>query len=70
MKLTAKQPVDKAARFGFFTPTGHCTLTEISDQPITGQQLSVFGPVDMVKDDLLKLKPSVRIGKKGDVSDF
>ena len=34
------------------------------------QQLNAFRHVDMVQDDLLKFKPSIRMGKKGDLSDF
>ena len=40
----------------------------VSNQPITWQQLDAFRHVDMV--DLLKFKPSIRMGKKGDLSDF
>ena len=34
------------------------------------QQLNAFRHVDMVQDDLLKFKPSIRMGKKDDLSDF
>ncbi len=33
-------------------------------------QLNAFRHLDVVKDDLLKFKPSIRMGKKGDLSDF
>lgn len=42
----------------------------ISNQLITWQQLNPFRHVDMVKDNLLKFKPSIRMGKKCDLSDF
>ena len=34
------------------------------------QQLNAFSHIDMGQDDLLKFKPSIRMGKKGDLSDF
>ncbi len=55
------------------TLTGHfirytcskCLVTQIANQPITWQQLNAFRHLD-----LLKFEPSIRMGKKGDLSDF
>ncbi len=41
----------------------------MSNQPITGQQLNAFRH-RCDEDDLLKFKPSIRMGKKEDLSDF
>ncbi len=38
---------------------------QIANQPITWQQLNACGHLDVVK-----IKPSIRMGKKGDLSDF
>ena len=42
-------------------------LTQTADQPIAWPQLSAFRAG---QDNLLKFKPSIRMGKKGDLSDF
>ncbi len=45
----------------------NCLVTLIANQPITWQQLNA---TRCGEDDLLKFKPSIRMGKKGDLSDF
>jgi len=45
----------------------NCLVTQIANQPITWQQLNASR---CGEDDLLKFKPSIRMGKKGDLSDF
>ncbi len=45
----------------------NCLVTQIANQPITWQQLNVSR---CGEDDLLKFKPSIRMVKKGDLSDF
>ncbi len=42
----------------------------MDNQPITWQQLNAFRLSRCGEDDLLKFKPSIRMGKKGDLSDF
>ncbi len=49
-----------------YTLTGHL-VTQIANQPITWQQLNASRCAEY---DLLKFKPSIRMGKKGDLSDF
>ncbi len=45
----------------------NCLVTQIANQPITWQQLDAFR---CGEEGLLKFKPSIRMGKKGDLSDF
>ncbi len=47
----------------------NCLVTQIANQPITWQQLNALRHLDVVR-RLLKFKPSIRMGKKGDLSDF
>ncbi len=42
----------------------NCLVTQIANQPITWQQLNASR---CGEDDLLKFKPSIRMGKKGDL---
>ncbi len=53
------------------TLTGHFNryslVTQIANQPITWQRLNASR---CGEDDLLKFKPSIRMGKKGDLSDW
>ncbi len=44
----------------------NCLVTQIADQPITWQQLVA----SRCGEDDLTFKPSIRMGKKGDLSDF
>ncbi len=48
----------------------HCLVTQIANQPITWQQLKSTLASRCGEDDLLKFKPSIRMGKKRDLSDF
>ncbi len=54
-----------------YTLTGHFIryTCSIANQPITWQQLNAFRHLDVVK-TTCKFKPSIRMGKKGDLSDF
>lgn len=51
----------------------HCDinsmLAQIANQPITWLQYNVLWHVDLVKTTCLKFKPSIRMRKKGDISD-
>ncbi len=44
----------------------NCLVTQIDNHSITWQQINAFSG----EDDLLKFKPSIRMGNKGDLSDF
>ncbi len=47
----------------------NCLVTQIANQLITWQKLNAFKH-RCGEDDMQKFKPSIRIGKKGDLSDF